>query len=187
MGIIVSSFPGCGKHYLMNTHGDKVKMLNAGQELMHTGEPTTDEFGYDYNLFVDAVMKVVDDYDIVFIPTGKEFLDVFNKRNIDYDLFYPSKDRRKEFLENFVRKRVPSRDIMMLDRDFDKEIDRLDSIESENCYKHQMPELGHFIGNDGAIMQYVNNVKQNPTKNDIQGEGVEESSRSEEDNEEDKS
>ena len=182
MGIILSSFPGCGKTYLMNTHGDKAKMLDA-LELMGEGQ----EGEYDYNKWVDNIMDVVGDYDIVFIPVAEKLLDTLNKRKIDYDVFYPSKERRGEFLENMVRKRAFRNDIMMLDRDFDKMVDRIDNIEAENCYKHKMPELGHFIGNDGAIMQYVNNVKQNPTKNDIQGERLEESSRGEEDNEKNES
>jgi hypothetical protein len=178
MGIIISSFPGCGKTYLMNTHGDKAKMLDA-LELMGEGQ----EGEYDYNKWVDSIMDAVGDYDIVFIPVSERLLDVLNKRNIDYDIFYPSKERRGEFIENMVRKRAFRNDIMMLDRDFDKIVDRIDNIEAENCYKHKMNEQGHFIGNDNAIMQYINNIKQNPARNE---QGMEESSRGEEADEESK-
>ena len=183
MGILISSFPGCGKNYLINTHGDKAKMLDA-----FTPELVGDsgEGEYDYNVWVDNIMNVVDDYDIVFVPIAEKLLDALNNRNIDYDVFYPSKDRRKEFLENMVRKRALRNDIMMLDRDFDKMVDRIDAIESENCYKHKMDEQGHFIGNDAAIMQYINNVEQNNKKNGQKpSERVEEYPRSEENNEAD--
>ena len=176
MGIIVSSFPGCGKTYLMNTHGDKADMLDA-TTLMGEGQ----EGDYDYNKWVDNIMDVVEDYDIVFIPVAEKLLDAFNKRNIDYDIFYPSKERRGEFIENMVRKRAFRNDIMMLDREFDKIVDRIDNIEAENCYKHKMNEQGHFIGNDNAIMQYINNIKQNPVKDEKEhSEGVEEPTRGEE-------
>jgi len=178
MGIIISSFPGCGKTYLMNTHGDKAKMLDA-LELMGEGQ----EGEYDYNKWVDNIMDAVGDYDIVFIPVSERLLDALNKRSIDYDIFYPSKERRGEFIENMVRKRAFRNDIMMLDRDFDKIVDRIDNIEAENCYKHKMNEQGHFIGNDNAIMQYINNIKQNPARNE---QGMEESSRGEEADEESK-
>lgn len=179
MGIILSSFPGCGKRYLMNTHGDKAKMFDA-LELMGEGQ----DGEYDYNKWVDNIMDIVGDYDIVFIPVSEKLLDAFNKRKIDYDVFYPSKERRGEFLENMVRKRAFRNDIMMLDRDFDKMVDRIDNIEAENCYKHKMNEQGHFIGNDNAIMQYINNIKQNPVKDEKEhSERVEESSRGENDNE----
>ena len=162
----------------MNTHGDKAKMLDA-LELMGEGQ----EGEYDYNKWVDSIMDAVGDYDIVFIPVSERLLDALNKRNIDYDIFYPSKERRGEFIENMVRKRAFRNDIMMLDRDFDKIVDRIDNIEAENCYKHKMNEQGHFIGNDNAIMQYINNIKQNPARNE---QGMEESSRSEETDEESK-
>lgn len=147
----------------MNTHGKKAKMLDAfTPELVgNRGEGE-----YDYNIWVDNIMGIVDDYDIVFIPVAERLLEVLNNRKIDYDIFYPSKDRRKEFLENMVRKRALRNDIMMLDRDFDKIVDRIDEIEAENCYKHKMEEQGHFIGNDAAIMQYINNIDQTQGNNE---------------------
>jgi hypothetical protein len=154
MGIIISSFPGCGKTYLMNTHGDKAKMLDA-LELMGEGQ----EGEYDYNKWVDSIMDAVGDYDIVFIPVSERLLDALNKRNIDYDIFYPSKERRGEFIENMVRKRTFRNDIMMLDRDFDKIVERLDGIESENCYKHKLEDAGQFIGNQPIIMSYIDSLK----------------------------
>jgi hypothetical protein len=154
MGIIISSFPGCGKEYLINTHGSKAKIMNA-ITLMEKDE----DDGYDYNSLTDKIMDVVEEYDIVFIPVAEELLDVFNDRKIDYDLFYPSKERRKEFLENMVRKRARRDTIMLLDREFDKIIDRLDAIESENCYKHKLEEAGQFIGNQPIIMSYIDSLK----------------------------
>ena len=78
MGVIISSFPGCGKSYLMNTHGDKAKMLDAVPVLGHEGEPTDDTHEYDYGLFVDAVMRDIDKYDIVFIYIYIYFTIVFS-------------------------------------------------------------------------------------------------------------
>jgi hypothetical protein len=178
MGIIISSFPGCGKRYLMNTYGDKARILNADIDFVKQ------EGEYDYNLFVDKIMGVVNNYDIVFIPSGKGFLDAFNNRNIDYDLFYPSKERRGEFIENAVRKRMTSHDIMWLDREFNGHIDRFDSIDTPNCYKHKMSESGHFIGNDNAIMGYLNSLKNTNINNAQESkERMEESPRGESDDE----
>jgi hypothetical protein len=159
MGIIISSFPGCGKEYLMNTHGGKAKMIDAVNEYGHIGQPTGDDGEYDYDLFVDAVMNDIGKYDIVFIPIGDEYLNTFNERNIDYDIFYPSKERRGEFIENFVRKRMKPAGIRILDRDFDKMVDKIDNIEAENCYKHQLKGQGQFIGNDPSIMSYINSLE----------------------------
>jgi hypothetical protein len=152
MGIIISSFPGCGKEYLTNTHGSKAKILNA-RTLM--GE----EEEQDFYALVDKMMDVVNDYDIIFIPVADELLNILDERKIDYDLFYPSKDRRKEFLENMVRKRAPRDSVMVLDREFDKIVERLDGIESENCYKHKLEDAGQFIGNQPIIMSYIDSLK----------------------------
>ena len=176
MGIIISSFPGCGKTYLENTNRGKVKILVADSFAPSGGDIVKE--------YADFVMEHVDEYDIVFISTAKDILEEFNQRGIDYDLFYPSKERRKEFLEGYVRKRYKSTDIMMLDRNFDKDIDFFDSIEADNCYKHKMEEQGHFIGNDGAVMQYINNL-QNSNTHEKSSEGMEESSRGEANHEED--
>ena len=178
MGIIISSFPGCGKTYLMNTHRDKAKMLNANEL---ADKDQGDEYSYD--LYVDNIMDVVDDYDIVFIPIDEKLLEIFNERKIDYDIFYPAKDRRKEFLENMVRKRAPRNDIMTLDRDFDKWVDGIEDMEFENCYKHKLEQLGQFIGNYPAIMQYINSVEEQNKKNK-QAKKVEDVAPSAENNDE---
>ena len=173
MGIIISSFPGCGKSYLINTYANKAKMLDMSEPDGVDGEP------FDYDGFVDEVMDVINDYDIIFIPVGGTFINKFIERNIDFDLFYPSKERRGEFIENSVRKRRPSTQIMMMDRNFTKMVEMIDEIESDNCYKHKLINQGQFIGNDPAVMQYVNNISNRikEIKNEKPEETVEEPSR----------
>lgn len=137
----------------MNTHGGKAKMLNAITLI------ETQDDAYDFASLTDRIMDIINDYDIIFIPASEGLLNVLDDRNIDYDLFYPSKERRGEFIENMVRKRAPRNSIMMIDRDFDKIVDRLDAIEAENCYKHQLKGQGQFIGNDPSIMSYINSLE----------------------------
>lgn len=151
MGIIISSFIGCGKTFLTNTNGDKVKIFDA-QNL-------------NEDSIVDEVMGVVDKYDIVFIPSSEKIRELFNERNIDYDVFYPSKSRRSEFIENQVRKRVNPNDIRELDKNFEKWVQEIDDDESDNCYKHRLSNFGEFIGNSPIIMQYVDSLKNNKQNN----------------------
>ena len=61
MGIIVSSFIGCGREYLKNTHGNKVKIYDAVEQLSKN----------DAETYFNTVMSVVDDNDIVFIDTDE--------------------------------------------------------------------------------------------------------------------
>ena len=161
MGIIISSFIGCGKSFLNNTHGDKVKIFDASS--------------VNLDSIVNEVIGVVDDYDIVFIPASENVRELFNEQNIDYDVFYPSKERRGEFIENQVRKRVKPNIIRDLDKNFEKWVKEIDDDESSNCYKHKLSNMGEFIGNSPIIMQYIDSIKQAPrqqpqTENDKQNE-----------------
>lgn len=144
MGIIISSFIGCGKTYLTNTHGNKVKILDAT--------------GFNKENIVDEVMGSVDKYDIVFIGSDKETRGLFDEAKVDYDVFYPSTERRGEFIENQVRKRSNPTIIRDLDRDFNDLVGDIDDSESENCYKHKLKDFGQFIGNDPVIMQYIDSI-----------------------------
>ena len=60
MGIIISCFTGCGREYLKNTHGNKVKIFDAVDEIPLTdvdGAANQDLLEECYN----KVMSVVDD------------------------------------------------------------------------------------------------------------------------------
>lgn len=152
-GIIVSSFKGCGKTFLKNTYGEKVII----KEAIPNGE--ADES------YVDDVLNLTNESDIVFVPSTKDVRNVLNEKNVDYDLFYPSKDRRLEFVENQARKRASMNDIRDLDNKFNVLIDEIESDDNEHCYKHKLSNRNEFIGNDASIMQYITNIQSSKTKN----------------------
>ena len=135
---------GCGREYLKNTHGDKAKILDVSDE--------------DKENVFNHVMNEVDNYDIVFISSSEDIRDLFNEQNVDYDVFYPAKERRGEFIENQVRKRTKPNIIRELDKNFDKWVDDIENDESTNCYKHKLSNQGEFIGNSPIIMQYINSL-----------------------------
>lgn len=159
MGIIISSFKGCGREYLKNTYDNKVKIFDAVAEI-----PLTDIDGEELNdvleTYYNKVMDSVDDYDIVFIGASTQVRNYFNDKGTDYDLFYPSAERRGEFIENSVRKRVPPKEIQKLDKNFNKWVQAIDDDESANCYKHKLTNKGEYIGNTPIIMQYIDSLKQ---------------------------
>jgi hypothetical protein len=160
MGIIISCFTGCGREFLKNTHGDKAKIFDAVAEM-----PLTDIDGKINGELLESyfnkVMSVVDDNDIVFVDASTAVRDKLNENNVDYDIFYPSAERRGEFIENQVRKRTNPKIIRSLDKDFEKWVTEIDDDESPNCYKHKLNNQGEFIGNAPIIMQYINSLKPN--------------------------
>ena len=158
MGIILSSFKGCGREFLKNTHGDKVKIYDAIDNILATdteGKTSQDLLEEYYN----KVMDNVDSYDIVFIGSSTSIRDTCNEHGVDYDVFYPSKERRGEFIENQVRKRAKPEVIRSLDKNFEKWIEEIDGDEAPNCYKHKLSKMGEFIGNSPIIMQYIDSIK----------------------------
>ena len=160
MGILISSFIGCGRRYFKNTYGDKVKIFDAVDNINVDEEEKESLEGY-----FNKVMEEVSKNDIVFIGSSEKIRDIFNENNVDYDIFYPSSERRGEFIENQVRKHTNPKIIMSLDRDFDKMISNIDRDESENCYKHKLKNSNEFIGNSPIIMQYIDSLeRQTKTK-----------------------
>lgn len=156
MGIIVSCFEGCGKESMVDFYSDRISIFDAK----------------DVNVdnMVDEVLDKVLTNDIVFIPCTKKVRKLFNESKVDYDLFYPSKKRRPEIIEFQVRERVKPDKIRELDNNFDKWIDEIDLEDAPNCYKHELSEREEFIGNNGLINGYIDQVieskKQNNTNND---------------------
>jgi hypothetical protein len=153
MGIIISSFTGCGRSYFKNVYGKQTKIYDAVDELSEK---------HDLETYFNTVMSEVDKNDIVFIDFSSNVRSVFEENNIDFDVFYPSSERRGEFIENQVRKRSNPKDIQNLDRYFDKMIEDIENDESPNCYKHKLENKGEFLGNAPSIMQYINNTKEKP-------------------------
>ena len=158
MGIIISSFIGCGREYLNNTHGNKVKIFDAVSSI-----PLNENDKDSLDTYFNTVMDEVDSNDIVFIGASEKVRGIFNENNIDYDVFYPSKERRGEFIENQVRKRMNPSLIRDLDKNFEEWVQELDDDEAPNCYKHKLSNQGEYIGNAAVIMQYIDSISQRNT------------------------
>lgn len=153
MGIIVSSFRGCGRSFFTELYKNKVKVFDKRRRLENDD--------------LDEIMNVLDDYDVVFIDSSQRTRELLEDRNIDYDIYYPSKERRGEFIENEVRKRSNPKEIQELDRYFDEWVDDIDNDDSDNCHKHKLDRFGQFIGNDVVLMQYVTYVTNNKEEKQV--------------------
>lgn len=150
MGIILSCFKGIGKTYLTNTQGKNAKILDLS--------------GYDGEDFIEAVKKGTNENDIVFVACNDKVRGLLDENGMDYDLFYPSKERRKEFIENEVRKHTMSSEIRKFDSDFDSTIDSIEDDESEHCFKHCLSGFGEFIGSNPMLLSYISDLKKGEKK-----------------------
>lgn len=149
MGIIVSSFIGCGKTYLSNIYRGKVKTAN-----WYMNEDKNDDYAQE-------IIGLTQNYDIVFVPSDNATRKLLEENNIDFDVYYPSSDRRLEFIENQVRKRSNAKDIQALDKNFNEWIDDIERDETENCHLHKLSGKGVYLAHDPLIMQYIGSLQNN--------------------------
>ena len=148
--ILVSAFPGMGKTYAFNTLGKQLKILDSDSSKF-------DKSDFPKN-YIEHIKENIANNDIIFISSHKEVRDALEMENIDFDLFYPSKNRRNEFLENYVARHSPRDLIMKIDNHWNEWIDEIEHDSNKNCHAHCLSHTGEFIGNNPMIMTYVNQV-----------------------------
>lgn len=149
MGIIVSSFPGCGRQYLKTNCRDGITVENV-----KVSDYETDGFPDNY---VDYVLSIVDKTDIVLISSHPAICEELNSRGVDFNLFYPERSRRNEFVENFVMAHKPAKQIQEIDNKWAEWIDLIEERTLEHCFKHSLSK-GQFIGNFPMMNAYVYNL-----------------------------
>ena len=149
MGIIVSGFPGCGRRYLKDNCRDGITVENV-----KFSDYETDGFPDNY---VDYVLSIVDKTDIVLISYHPAICEELNSRGVDFNLFYPERSRRNEFVENFVMAHKPAKQIQEIDNKWTEWIDLIEECTLEHCFKHSLSK-GQFIGNFPMMNAYVYNL-----------------------------
>ncbi len=147
MGVIISGFPGCGMTWLKEEYGKKISIVRLYQEDFVSVE--------DY---VKAIKEKSDIADIVLASTDKEARKTLDKKEIDFDYFYPGESRRLEFLINAVRKNNKMEENKKLDKNW---LDTIKELEAENlphCKKHCLRNAGEYISNDLMVKNYISNL-----------------------------
>lgn len=148
-GIIVSGFPGCGRRYLKDNCRDGITVENV-----KVSDYNSDGFPDNY---VDYVLSIVDKTDIVLISSHPAICEELNSRGVDFNLFYPERSRRNEFVENFVMAHKPAKQIQEIDNKWTEWIDLIEERTLEHCFKHSLSK-GQFIGNFPMMNEYVYNI-----------------------------
>lgn len=149
MGVIVSGFPGCGRQYLKTNCRDGITVENV-----KVSDYDSDGFPYNY---VDYVLSIVDKTDIVLISSHPAICEELNSRGVDFNLFYPERSRRNEFVENFVMAHKLAKQIQEIDNKWTEWIDLIEERTLEHCFKHSLSK-GQFIGNFPMMNEYVYNI-----------------------------
>ena len=151
--ILVSAFPGMGKTYAYNLFNKDIKITDSDSSHFNK-----DDFPENY---IKHIKENIPNYDLIFISSHKEVRDMLDMEGIDFDLFYPDKSRKNEFIENYVARHSKMDFIRKVDNNWDDWIDEIEKENNPHCHIHCLKHAGDFIGNNPMILQYINQVKSN--------------------------
>ena len=145
--ILVSAFPGLGKTYLYQQYKDRLKILD-----LNTGRFEGDDFPGNY---IAEVEKRLNDYDLILLSSDRNVRYALNDAGLDFDLFYPSKDRKNELIEIYVTNRKSRDFIMNLDHNFYDLIDEIEDEDLEHCFKHKLDKPHRFIAQFDLLNNFL--------------------------------
>lgn len=142
MGIIIATVIGCGKTHLIK---DYESVMSINDMTPVTKEP--DEIA-------EEASNQAANYDITFVRGDLKIVEAICDKGVDFDLFYPSKEKVNEIVEGLVLKRLDFKAIQKFDNNVPKLIDQLDSIDDPHCFKHKL-ERGQYLCTDEMLYKYL--------------------------------
>lgn len=169
--ILISAFPGLGKTYLYQQYKDRLKILD-----LNAGRFEGDDFPGNY---IAEVEKRLNDYDLILLSSDRNVRYALNDAGLDFDLFYPSKNRKNELVEIYVTNRKSRDFIMNLDHNFNDLIDEIEDEDLVHCFKHKLDKPHRFIAHFDLLNNFLNSsleMKGNKPieKSSIEGDGYKE-------------
>lgn len=153
MGIIVSAFPGCGKTTMFNEFNGKIKIMDSSK---------FDKTDFPRN-YIEHIKENIDNVDIMFISSHEDVRNALENEDIDFDLFYPSIDRKLEFLENYVKRRSNREFIMKVDANWKEWIEGIENNTLKHCHIHKL-NRGEFLMNNDLLNRYIQTLTNNANK-----------------------
>lgn len=155
MGIIVSAFPGCGKTTMFNELNGKIKIMVSDSSKF-------DKTNFPRN-YIEHIKENIDNVDIMFISSHEDVRNALENEDIDFDLFYPSIDRKLEFLENYVKRRSNREFIMKVDANWKEWIEGIENNTLKHCHIHKL-NRGEFLMNNNLLNRYIQTLTNNANK-----------------------
>lgn len=148
--ILISAFPGLGKTYLYQQYRDRLKILD-----LNAGRFEGDDFPGNY---IAEVEKRLNDYDLILLSSDRNVRYALNDAGLDFDLFYPSKNRKNELIEIYVTNRKSRDFIMNLDHNFNDLIDEIEDEDLQHCFKHKLDRPHRFISQFDLLNNFLNST-----------------------------
>lgn len=135
--MIISGFPGIGKTYLFNTSINNPMSLNLKISDSDSSKFDKDNFPNNY---IEHILKIKDEYDIVLVSSHKSVRDELIKRDIPFVLVYPDKELKSIFMDRYKNRGSSEEFIKFMEDNFDKFVDECDNISEEHlyCFKYKL-------------------------------------------------
>lgn len=137
---VISAFPGCGK-------STAYMKLKSELDVLDSDSSTFDKKDFPNN-YIKHIEDNMGKVDIIFISSHETVRKALIEKGIPFYVYYPSKERKKEFLELYERRGNDDNFIKILNNNFDNFIDSIENDKSENSIKIKLNNEGDFILND---------------------------------------
>jgi hypothetical protein len=148
--IIIAGFPGVGKSELFRKYGEE-KIADSDSSKFSWLEPGVRNPDFPNN-YIEHIKSLIGVKEIICVSTHDVVRKALKDNNIEYILIYPKKECKQTYLENYKNRGNDDNFIKMMNNNWDKFIDGLDS---DDGAKHKLTL------NDGIYLNFylINSIK----------------------------
>ena len=152
--MIISAFAGSGKSYATKQLENAIDLESSDYQWVYEDDVTDDvearkgidnrkknpNFIKDY---VDAIEKVKDAYDQVFIAAQPAVLEELVNRNIPFAVAYPTKDSKDTYIQRYIDRGNNEQFVNLMDTNFYNFVD--DMMNNKAASKHIVIEQNKHL------------------------------------------
>jgi len=156
--MIISAFAGSGKSYATKQLENAIDLESSDYQWIYEDDVTDDvearkgidnrkknpNFIKDY---VDAIERVKDEYDQVFIAAQPAVLEELVNRNIPFTVAYPTKDSKDTYIQRYIDRGNNEQFVNLMDTNFYNFVD--DMMNNKAASKHIV------IGQNKHLLDYL--------------------------------
>jgi len=168
--IIISAFPGTGKTYYSKNNNNCFDSDSSDFSWIPNSKPKQRNPDFPENYFNHILNELVGKKRIIFISSHEKVRRYMIDNNIYYNLIYPHKSLKNEYIERFKKRGNDDNFIEFIDKNWNRFIDEL--IEQTYC-THTILNSNEYINNYMGLFQFVTTYKNARLFIDINGCAIE--------------
>lgn len=138
---VISAFPGTGKSYFADIHGDVLDLDSNNFTSGHTADGKVRNPDFPTN-YMSAIEEQLGRHSIVLVSPHLEVIKGLLEKGIELTLVYPDRKLKSEYIERFRRRGSSEAFIKPLDSYWD---DFLDQLEQQKGCRHIVLGWGQYL------------------------------------------